>query len=714
MPRPWKTLKSTINTIRRRKPLLSDQSSTVSLLADSPPRYSLEAPLQLTGLDIFIQPTNLGAHAHYTIATTTTTTATACSAARRRVNALEIPEILARVGHFIPQWTTHIACRFSPRQILQCTQVCRLWYNVLYPLVWQAFDDSIMQYIPIGVIRLNANWIRVLDHRHNFKVNNAFANCQNLVQLTLSPWVTEADILLKSNKRLVKICWLSSKEFSFSISDTNLEAISQLSRLEELHFSGCKLDHRKLLMVLAALGQKTRSRNGGGGVGGGDGLVTLKLSNVVFFDQQQQEKEEEEEEDELQLANNINNIHNNNNNKLPDQVPLKELQISQLLVHQPGFLAFVERCKALEKLQIEGDSGDGGSSGGDGDNTSTTVERKHLKLQDCLVKHCPRLKSFQYKTDKLVSWSIEPVFLPDKAVMGYIQTIRATESESASGFVSSLSSPSEAASQKRVGSDPIDDNDLTVQGWRRRPTIGFKLDSISLSIEVTTAANSLQYLNTLELNLFGIKHSYSSTSVMNDLRNSVLILTTCQHLQIFKVEYENLFQLKEPMLSLDQACFLFHQPWACTKLERFAYSGIKRFVTQQQRAALPSSRVGMRGVIVVDRFDAANDVYVPIKMSDLLMDVKRSACEWMLATTPNSEAIRRQKRQQQQRQQSGFSSTLSSRETILASDEMYEDTTILQDIQEFQDKLFTQVKLLKHLRVLSFNGEERTDFSGFV
>ncbi|KAF8974073.1 hypothetical protein BGZ52_009740, partial [Haplosporangium bisporale] len=105
-------------------------------------------------------------------------------------SALDIPEILVKIGHAIPQFSTYVTVRYSPKQILRCTRVSRLWYNVMMPLVWHSFDDSVMNVVPVHVLKQNAHWIRVLNHHHNFGGQaGTFAECQNLVQLTLSPWV---------------------------------------------------------------------------------------------------------------------------------------------------------------------------------------------------------------------------------------------------------------------------------------------------------------------------------------------------------------------------------------------------------------------------------------------------------------------------------------------------------------------------------------------
>ncbi|KAF9298546.1 hypothetical protein BGZ74_009339 [Mortierella antarctica] len=535
-------------------------------------------------------------------------------------SALDIPEILLKIGHAIPQFSTYVTVRYFPKQILRCTRVSRLWYSVMMPLVWHSFHDSVMSAVPAHVLKQNAHWIRVLNHQHNFGGQNGiFAACQNLVQLTLSPWVEAVDELVKANKRLTKVCWTSGGHRQ-EMADSSLEAISLLPRLEVLQFSSFKLNHRKLLITLDTLSNAGRR-----------GLVSLVLLDVIFLDPVMSAVAKEAAE-----------------KTVPERVTPKDLQISQNLVHSPILNEFVSRCTSLERLQINGDK-------------SIFLIDESRRLSKCLAENCPRLKFFHYDKGNNYGLFSLPKLLPAVVAYGYIMTINGREQ----------------------GKPAPQDANEEEPWW----PIGLKLDILSLDYYTAIAIRTLDFLDTLDLTLF---ETEEASSVTADLMNTVQIVTTCRHLRVFQLEYVNLLRLNEPMLSPGQACFLFLQPWSCTYLERFAYSGIKR----------PVKRETAQG-IVVGTVPNGEDMYLPLKMSELLMDVSQVLPAWAFESSVKS--VRKNQRE---------ASTSSS--TGQRIDEGYLGTTVLDDIREFQERLFAQVRQLKRLRTIAFNGEERSDFSAFV
>ncbi|KAK5829045.1 hypothetical protein F5H01DRAFT_329423 [Linnemannia elongata] len=62
-------------------------------------------------------------------------------------NPLDIPEILARVGQFLPLWVpqrdsrhgTTTPIRFEPQTLLNCSLVSKLWHQTLTPILWYAY-----------------------------------------------------------------------------------------------------------------------------------------------------------------------------------------------------------------------------------------------------------------------------------------------------------------------------------------------------------------------------------------------------------------------------------------------------------------------------------------------------------------------------------------------------------------------------------------------
>ncbi|KAG0056047.1 hypothetical protein BGZ83_006484 [Gryganskiella cystojenkinii] len=92
----------------------------------------------------------------------------------RPVSPLDIPELVKVVGQRIPLWIPDPYLgvhKFFPKTLIRCSSVCKLWHEVMTPLVWYFFDDGqrSINLVPIDVLRRNAHWIRVLERHHNFR-----------------------------------------------------------------------------------------------------------------------------------------------------------------------------------------------------------------------------------------------------------------------------------------------------------------------------------------------------------------------------------------------------------------------------------------------------------------------------------------------------------------------------------------------------------------
>lgn len=60
---------------------------------------------------------------------------------------LLLPELISRVGQFIPLWQPHLHRQntlqhaFHPQDLVACIFVCRAWHQVLTPLLWELYFD---------------------------------------------------------------------------------------------------------------------------------------------------------------------------------------------------------------------------------------------------------------------------------------------------------------------------------------------------------------------------------------------------------------------------------------------------------------------------------------------------------------------------------------------------------------------------------------------
>ncbi|KAF8934653.1 hypothetical protein BGZ47_010271 [Haplosporangium gracile] len=103
---------------------------------------------------------------------------------------LDIPEILARIGLFLPLWidnnnsrpTSEQRTRFEPQTLLTCASVSKIWRRVFLPLLWYRYDCILMKSVPQETVALNSPHFRVLQ----IFGNDATAfQCVDLVDLTI-------------------------------------------------------------------------------------------------------------------------------------------------------------------------------------------------------------------------------------------------------------------------------------------------------------------------------------------------------------------------------------------------------------------------------------------------------------------------------------------------------------------------------------------------
>lgn len=108
---------------------------------------------------------------------------------------LEIPEILAAVGSFLPLWRQPYPARskpekalFEPKNLVTCLLVSKLWYKTLLPILWHGYwKTDTMGLIPKEAIRRNSHYFRALELYKWPQIGidmNVF-ECTNLVELNV-------------------------------------------------------------------------------------------------------------------------------------------------------------------------------------------------------------------------------------------------------------------------------------------------------------------------------------------------------------------------------------------------------------------------------------------------------------------------------------------------------------------------------------------------
>ncbi|KAF9289706.1 hypothetical protein BGZ68_008788 [Mortierella alpina] len=188
----------------------------------------------------------------------------------QRPNPLEIPEILARVGLYVPLWVKSIPNAhhrpigttsttalgilrpiFDPQYLLSCILVNRTWHDILLPILWFTFDDTYPRSTsPVSVANLSR-------HHAHFRILELSRSCptifslqlqqlpHNLIHLDLSgldnnEWTKE---LVLQNPRLQSLHWQGGDFHRDDYGTFDGLALSKkLSRLQELHLECWRID----------------------------------------------------------------------------------------------------------------------------------------------------------------------------------------------------------------------------------------------------------------------------------------------------------------------------------------------------------------------------------------------------------------------------------------------------------------------------------------
>lgn len=125
---------------------------------------------------------------------------------------LELPEIITRVGHFLPLWGQERATRtgrlkliFLPKTYLTCLLVSKLWHDTLLPLLWSCYDAEAMEKVPLITLTRNCTYFRTFcQHRWYTSLitfgGGTHGGCTRLLNLTMNPDTIEE---LNESRRLV-------------------------------------------------------------------------------------------------------------------------------------------------------------------------------------------------------------------------------------------------------------------------------------------------------------------------------------------------------------------------------------------------------------------------------------------------------------------------------------------------------------------------------
>ncbi|KAF8941910.1 hypothetical protein BGZ47_007057 [Haplosporangium gracile] len=226
---------------------------------------------------------------------------------------LEVPEILTRIGQYLPLWVEHDendlgkkTIAFDHHSLLSCMQVSKLWYQTLLPILWYSYDGLKMAALPQEVIT------RYSRHFRHFYATGCHAGpflSTHLVELTIYIRMMDPPIslmaqkqLIRANPRLRYLVWYGPDRAT----ELEVEDFAGLRYLQELRLFNWDGGDMRLARVLRAVKDTIRtfevSRIKGVLPGDLSGALHRRLDPVFH--------PEEQEDDYIFSLNNRSNSSN--------------------------------------------------------------------------------------------------------------------------------------------------------------------------------------------------------------------------------------------------------------------------------------------------------------------------------------------------------------------------------------------------------------------
>ncbi|KAG0208028.1 hypothetical protein BGX33_006497 [Mortierella sp. NVP41] len=178
------------------------------------------------------------------------------------VNPLDLPEILAVVGRFLPLWTLEFnhrhgqpTPRFNPRTLRSCLLVSKLWYHTLFPILWTTYDSQIMRRAPQEIVTRYSPHFRFMSVTDG---DPGLFHCTRLVELTVCKFkglssqpqaefqLSPQKPLVRSNPGLRALTWHGRSVFK----SLDLEDLAHLENIEDLHLSSWDFENGLLPRLL--------------------------------------------------------------------------------------------------------------------------------------------------------------------------------------------------------------------------------------------------------------------------------------------------------------------------------------------------------------------------------------------------------------------------------------------------------------------------------
>ncbi|KAF9134668.1 hypothetical protein BGW39_006257 [Mortierella sp. 14UC] len=297
---------------------------------------------------------------------------------------LEVPEILTRIGQYLPLWVEHqdeidldnkdIA--FCHQTLLSCMQVSKLWHHTLLPILWYSYDGLKMITLPQEVITRYSPYFR------NFRSPGCHAGpflSTHLVELTIYIQMMDPPIslatqkdLIRANPRLRYLEWHGPEKVT-DLDKEDFEGLKCLQELRLFHWSG---RGRRLAKVLGAVAESLCAFE----VSRIEGVLPGDLSGIL---QRQLNQAQDESTDIYRKNNTAGSIAVTGTGGVTEETGLVLPYMEKLKVifdKNPDYVELAQCCPNLRRLTVAGlGHGDTG------------------RLSRCLRSHCQQLKGLVLK-----------------------------------------------------------------------------------------------------------------------------------------------------------------------------------------------------------------------------------------------------------------------------------------------------------------------------
>ncbi|KAG0252868.1 hypothetical protein BG011_006701 [Mortierella polycephala] len=197
---------------------------------------------------------------------------------------LDLPEIILRVGEFIPLWirdytSARSGRRFTPKDLVAAIRVNRTFHSTLTPLLWAIYNesehlapsysidyhfplqnqDSLRKYPSIQTILKNSIHFRSYENTI-CTIESLEYRCTQLRVLKLSRWAASAlaaNLIITNSHTLRYLSWESHAFNSMGdwgvMSSQGYAALNSLTKLEILELRLWTVEHHRLTPILARL-----------------------------------------------------------------------------------------------------------------------------------------------------------------------------------------------------------------------------------------------------------------------------------------------------------------------------------------------------------------------------------------------------------------------------------------------------------------------------